>query len=272
MKSTELDRSKAEVGLDSEPLVSFFRAYPNAVPAMRADRSALGTLPTRAHQYCEAVATASGFGWYLFPAANVQLWFDGVDTFIAIDDSWEKLSVTYLPDSELWWKRHCPQELVERVPPFVSTLGVPGYIQIWTGMLVESRKDWSILCRSIANYPKSNSHFCFEGVVETDRYSPAPLFINIKLQITDQLIAFPADEPLFQVQPLHRSCYSRRELSNFENREIGGDEGLRGLSVAQWSGYAETVKSLDPLQDNHELGQYARDTRKREKNEHCPHS
>ena len=93
--------------------------------------------------------------------------------------------------------------------------------------------------------------------------------INIKLQNTGEAIVFPADEPLFQVQPLHRSCYSRRQLSNFENREVGGDEGMKGLSAAQWSGYAKTVRSLDPLAGDHDLGQYARDTRKREKHENC---
>jgi len=271
MISTQLERSEFVPEISDKALISFFRAYPDAVPAMRADKSALGTLPSKAHQYCEAVTTASGFGWYVFPAADVQLWFDGVDTYIASDDSWEKLTVTHLPDSESWWKRHCPPELAEREPPFVSTLGVPGFVQIWTGLLVESRMDWSILCRPIANYPTSRDHFCFEGIVETDNYSPSPLFINIKLQSVGESIIFPADQPLFQVQPIHRSCYSRRQLSNFENRELGGDEGLRGLSQAQWSGYARTVRSLDPLADDHELGQYARGARKREKHGTCPH-
>jgi len=264
---SEPKAQKSVPELRDAPVVSFFRAYPYAIPAMRADKSALGTLPARAHQYCEAVTTASGFGWYVFPAADVQLWFDGVDTFIANGDTWEKLLVTNLPDSDTWWKQYCPSELADRAPPFVSTLGVPGFVQIWTGLLVESAKDWSILCRPIANYPKSNNHFCFEGIVETDDYSPAPLFINIKLQNTGDSIVFPADEPLFQVQPIHRSCYSPRQLSNYENREVGGDEGLKGLSDAQWAGYTKTVKSLDPLAGEHELGQYARETRQREKRE-----
>jgi hypothetical protein len=47
------------------PLVTFHRLIEHGRPPERADRSALGTLPTGAYRHCEAAAAASGFGWYL---------------------------------------------------------------------------------------------------------------------------------------------------------------------------------------------------------------
>src|SRR5258708_5058396 len=32
----------------------------------RADRAVAGTMPTRAHRYCEAMTSASAFGWYIY--------------------------------------------------------------------------------------------------------------------------------------------------------------------------------------------------------------
>lgn len=236
---------------------------------MRADRSALGTLPAKAYQYCEAVTAASGFGWYVFPAAEVQFWFDGVDVHWAVNDKWEKLTIEYLPDSDSWWKPNCPDALADKEPPFVTAIGVPGFVQIWSGLLVETARDWSVLVRPLANVPPSREYFCFEGIVETDRYSPAPLFINLKLQVTGEAIVLPADKPLFQVQPVRRESYARQTLSKFDNRDIKVESTNGGLTGAQWAGYVGTVRAVDPRLDNHEIGQYAKKSRKRDK-KGCP--
>src|SRR4051794_10697026 len=43
------------------PLVTFHRFIPQARLPQRADRSAIGTMPTRAFRYCEAIVSASAF-------------------------------------------------------------------------------------------------------------------------------------------------------------------------------------------------------------------
>ena len=63
-----------------EPAIcQFYRLIPGAPEPRRADRSADGTLPTRAYRYCESVASASGFGWYIYPPLNFSLIWDGVE-------------------------------------------------------------------------------------------------------------------------------------------------------------------------------------------------
>ena len=46
-------------------IVTFYRLIPEAALPQRADRSALGSLPTRAYRYCDAVTSAAGFGWHV---------------------------------------------------------------------------------------------------------------------------------------------------------------------------------------------------------------
>jgi hypothetical protein len=63
------------------PIVHFYRLIDEARLPQRADRSAAGTLPTRAYRYCEAVTTATGFGWWIFPPTDLQFLWDGHDIF-----------------------------------------------------------------------------------------------------------------------------------------------------------------------------------------------
>jgi len=62
---------------DQGPLIKFFRFIPSAREPQRADRSAAGSMPMRAYRYCEAMTTASAFGWYLFPPMTFSLMWDG---------------------------------------------------------------------------------------------------------------------------------------------------------------------------------------------------
>ena len=74
------DQALAQAAAD--PVVRFYRMIAAARPPQRADRSAVGTLPTRASRYCDAVTSASGFGWYVFPPMDFQLLFDGEEVFL----------------------------------------------------------------------------------------------------------------------------------------------------------------------------------------------
>lgn len=56
----------------SKPIAHFYRVIDEARLPQRADRSAAGTLPTRAYRYCDAVTSAAGFGWWLFPPTDLQ--------------------------------------------------------------------------------------------------------------------------------------------------------------------------------------------------------
>ena len=105
-----------------------------------------------------------------------------------------------------------PKHLRGFSPPFLTAVPEPGIVQVWTGLMVESAENWSVLVRPPANLPRSLAFDLYEGIVETDRWF-GPLFTNLRLVKTDVPIHFSTETPLVQVQPLHRSTYAE-EISN----------------------------------------------------------
>ena len=124
---------------------------------MRADTSVLGTLPSRGFQYCEALRAASSFGWYVFPPIDFTLQWDGSQIIWTYRGAkaWYPLTSAQFPGYRSVFDRAAPEHLRGFSPPFLTALPEPGIIQLWTGLMVESAKDWSILVRPPANLPRS---------------------------------------------------------------------------------------------------------------------
>jgi hypothetical protein len=244
----------------SESVVQFYQIVPAAIPPMPADASALGTLPVAAFQYCEAIRTASAFGWYIFPPEDIRLRWDGSEVRHYHAGEWHLLSsVSFAGESLERWEHHAPADLKDRPPPFLSSLFVPGVVQVWSGFLVGTEADWSILVRPPANLTQSHSYFCYEGLVETDRFGPCPLFVNLRLLATDREIVLPRTKPLFQVQPLPRTSYIEGRRSRIKD--------IAEMSEANWQGFRGTIRSADPGDDDHRTGSYGASTRRRAKQE-----
>jgi len=131
-----------------------------------------------------------------------------------------------------YWDSNAPADLKGYAPPFVVSLFVPGIIQIWSGLLVSTLKDWSILVGPVSNIPQSKNLATFEGIIETETWF-GPLFTNIRLTRTNSPVEFHRRYPLFQVQPLLRECYG--EVS-FEV------VGLSEMSAADWRAFEATIR------------------------------
>jgi len=147
------------------PIVHFHRLIEEARPPQRADRSAIGTLPTRAFRYCEAVRSATGFGWWVFPPTDLRILWDGHDIFWhhATLHDWLPLQ----PSAQFPWfadrfDASAPETLKGCSPPFLTALPEPGTLQIWTGLMVRTAPDWSLLVRAPANLPCPGGHVAFE--------------------------------------------------------------------------------------------------------------
>jgi len=241
------------------PLITFFRFVPTCRPPQRADRAVAGTLPTRAFRFCEPVATASGFGWYVFPPLSFSLMWDGNDVVWTYQgaDGWYPLKAAQFPDFAQHFNEAAPPALNGFSPPFLSALIEPGIVQIWSGLVVRTAPGWSLLVRSPANMVRNPGYESYEGIVETDRWF-GPLFTNIRLTRTHTPIEFDADFPFLQVQPVHQSLYGAA-LDRFD---VVPD--LAQLGAADWEAYGKTVvqPNVDP---NRQRGQYAVATRRRRK-------
>lgn len=231
---------------------------------MRADPAGLGTLPSRGFQYCEALRAASSFGWYVFPPIDFTLQWDGSQVIWTYRGAkaWYPLGSAQFPGYEKHFNRVAPNRLRGFAPPFLTAGLEPGLVQVWTGLLIESTEDWSVLVRPPANLPRNLAYDLYEGIVETDRWF-GPLFTNVRLVKTDVAIRFSTETPLVQVQPLHRSVYAE-EVSNSFRLIANADD----FSANTWSRYEQTIvkPNLDPKRP---VAAYATSVRRRRKNS-CP--
>lgn len=247
-----------------EPVARFYRLVPEAPLPMRADRSAAGILPTRAFRYCDAMTSAAGFGWYLFPPTTIRLLWDGTSMLWSHgeDERWLPLTVAQYPDFRQYFDRRVPSDIAGFSPPFIGTFNEPGVLQIWSGYAVRTAPGWSVLVRPMANFPRPPGYELFEGIIETDAWF-GPLFGNVRVTRTGSPVEIRRDLPLFHVQPIPQYVYGDETLNAFE---VVPD--LASFEAADWERYRDTVvsPSADPERGR---GDYARMVRKRRKGS-CP--
>lgn len=241
----------------SPPVVEFFQLVANTRPPRRADRAVGGTIPTRALRYCEAVTSASGFGWYVFLPLRFKVVWDGHDMLWTYDgvNEWLPLSgAAQYPGFREQFDRLAPPTARGFSPPFLTRSVQTGGLQVWTGCIAKTAPGWNLLVRGAANLSASLSYQVFEGIVETDHWF-GPLFDNIRLVKTDTPIEFRDDIPFLQVQPVRKEHYCDKFLRNFAVK------GMQDLSTDNWDQFHRTVvaPNSDPQRPR---GQYAVSVRK----------
>lgn len=248
--------------LEAEQIIRFFRLIDGARPPQRADRSAGGTIPTRAARFCDAVSMASGFGYYVFPPMDLSLMWDGDDVFWshAGQPDWRLVDIEPAPGLDEAFDRAAPGDLAGTAPPLLTRMPEPGHVQIWTGLIAQTAPEWSLLIRPVANMPQSGGLVSYEGIVETDRWF-GPLFTNLRLTRTHVPVRLSAELPLLQVQPLPRVIYTDALL---DLAEFLPD--LRDIGEAEWMGYRASVAEPNRAADR-PLGSYAIRARRRRR---CP--
>ena len=229
---------------------------------IRADRSAAGTLPTRATRYCEAATSAAGFGWWVFPPTDLTLLWDGDSIFWQYDDEWLALTAAQFPNFSRIFNSAAPANLAGCAPPFLTVLPEPGTLQIWTGLIAQTAPDWSLLIRPPANLPLQGGYALYEGIVETDRWF-GPLFTNLRFTRSNSPIRLASNFPLAQVQPIPRYIYSDEILSS---ANLTSD--IAALTTTEWDAYRASV--VEPnSRPNRPFGTYSVAARKRRRGV-CP--
>jgi hypothetical protein len=250
--------------LTDGPDARFYRLIDSARLPQRADRSAAGTLPARAAKFCDAVTTASAFGWYIFPPTEFSLLWDGADIFWNVDPmpGWMPLGAAQFPGFSAAFDAAAPDVLRGCSPPFLTALPEPGTLQIWTGLMARTAPGWSLLVRPPANLPLPGGYAMYEGLLECDRWF-GPLFTNIRLTRTDVPLRLRADFPLLQVQPIERIAYSDDIL-----KRMAVVPDMTAFTDLDWNDYRVTVAVPNEDKDR-PLGQVAAAARRRRKTE-CP--
>ena len=244
---------------ESERLMSLFRLSRSARAPMPADAAALGYMPLSAFQHCEAMRVASGYGTYVFPPCDIQLRFDGYQTFVAADGRWQELRHVPLDDESLrLWNDACPPEMADKAPNLLSSLPEPGVVQVWSGFFIQTAPGWATHMRPLANIHTRRDVTVFEAIVETDVFAPCPLFINIALRATDQEIIIVEEFPLFQIQPVPKTAFQKSK-----------SDGAQVLDIAEqdfnWDAAKHTLRIPGVSEDRPTAGQYGATIRRARK-------
>jgi hypothetical protein len=205
-----------------DSIVEFVRLIQPSRPPKRADRSAAGYLPGRAMRYCDALTSATGYGYWLFPPMDFRLIWDGDEVFWSYgeDESWFPISGTdsgavQFPNYAAAFDAMVPEALRGYSPPFLTPLRELGTVQMWTGLLAKTRPGWSLSVRSPVNVSAIPGLVTWEGIVETDLWF-GPLFTNFRITKTDTPVYIRAEVPLVQVQPVPQLAYREETLAAFE--------------------------------------------------------
>ena len=220
----------------------FYQLIPGAPAPRPADRSADGMLPMRGYRYCEAVATASAFGWYIYPPLSFSLVWDGIEiawTYAGAED-WYPLRGAQFPGFRQLFEQVAPDSVKPLAPPFLAVSREPGVVQIWSGYLARTAPGWALLSRGPANIPRTQGYEHFEGIIESETWF-GPLFTNIRLTRTNSPVEFHVRYPLFQVQPLLRECYAASlfEVVGLEEMKRDRLARFRGDDEAQYRSNAD---------------------------------
>jgi hypothetical protein len=240
------------------PIVQFFQMVPNAYPPRRADKSVGGVIPARALRYCEAITSASAFGWYVFLPMNFKVVWDGHDmlwTYSGVEE-WLPLTrdAVQYPGFSQQFDQCAPADVRGFSPTFLAPSMQPGQLQIWTGCIAKTAPGWSLLVRGVANLSHSQSYQVMEGIIETDAWF-GPLFDNVRILKTDVPIEFRCDIPFLQVQPIRKDVYADKFLQNFTVQDMAQ------LSPDDWQAFHDTVVVPNKSAER-KRGQYAVAVRK----------
>lgn len=207
--------------MDQDFTVEFFRLIEDARPPKRAERSAAGYLPSRAMRYCDALTSATGYGYWVFAPMDIRLLWDGEQVFWSYgeDESWSALSGTdsgavQYPGYATVFDATAPKALRGCSPPFLTALPELGGVQMWTGLLAKTRPGWSLAVRAPVNLPPLPGIVAWEGIVETDIWF-GPLFTNFRLTRTNMPVHIRAHAPFLQVQPVPQLAYHDTILGSF---------------------------------------------------------
>jgi Family of unknown function (DUF6065) len=248
------------------PYVSFYRLIDDATLPRRADRSAGGILPTRATRYCEAVTSATAFGWWLFAPMDFSVIWDGAQLYWHYGDQpdWLPLDTAQFPSFSKRFDSSAPEYARGCAPPFLTVLPEPGALQIWTGLFSRTAPDWSLLLRSPANLPLPAGYVVYEGILETDQWF-GPLFVNLRFTRTGTPVRFRNQEPLAQVQPLPRQAYAEEILNSA--LEV---PNLESWQPQDWKDYDRDIIQPNSVAQ-HQPGRYATAVRRRRKSG-CPYA
>lgn len=241
-------------------MITFFNAVATGLGPQKADKAALGTIPTNGFRYCEPVRTANGFGWYLFLPLEFWVEWDGDEYHWTIDggENWYLLAdAIQYPNFSSSFDDHAPEGVKGYSPPFLSRTNDADILQVWTGQFAKTEAGIASYVKGPTNFSNGQAYTVMEGVIQTEWWF-GPMFTNIRIHKQGKPIVFRADRPFVQLLPVPTQL-----LKDFEATKPVVHSGLGSLGDGEWKAYQETV--VHRMKTRTRMGDYAVEARQRQK-------
>ena len=192
-------------------------------------------------RYCDALTSATGYGYWVFPPIDIRLVWDGEEIAWSYgdDESWIPLTGSYsgsaqFPDYAAVFDETAPKGFQGYSPPFLGAMPEYGGVQMWTGLLAKTQPGWSLGVRAPVNLPPIPGLSVWEGIVETDIWL-GPLFTNFRITKTNEVVHIRSHVPLLQVQPVQQIAYRDDTLNAF------GCSEMSELTESDWERLGEVL-------------------------------
>lgn len=159
-----------------DPLVRLFQVLPDAPAPVPAGERARGALPSKALKFCPPVVGAASLGWHIFPAFDMTLRFDGIQTDVKGPDGiWQRVPVGQEATWQPWtdhYRTAYPDwflaDLADDTPGLYNADPyAPNRIEMYTGVVARTAPGWALQVRTPANVPPRHDYRLYEGIIET---------------------------------------------------------------------------------------------------------
>jgi len=189
-----------------------WRLHSQACFIKKAEKTCEGTANPEGVKWCHPYSTANQYGFWLYPPIDFEIY------------NKDKLSVNCLEqytDEDL----HTIKGLVrpnDNVDPdkwcsaggrtkFTVGAVEENVIQIWTGLILKTPKDWGLLIRSPINFEKKPYHV-MEAFLETD-WLQYDIWINLVCDEKQEKITITKKDPIAHIIPVHKESVSDWDFS-----------------------------------------------------------
>lgn len=263
----------------SPPRVEFFTIYPDTPPPQRASSDMLGAMPVRASQYCQPMRTANASGFYLYPAVDFALRWEGSRTLGTLLDEHGEPTEWITLEGPVELNAPWSRTMGDRIPPHraadtdkvlpkegLSLLDAdprePRQLEMIMGVVARTSPGWGIRVTAPANLRPRPEVQVLEGFLETDWFrSPIPTMV--RLTTPGAVVKFFRSEPLSQLHLVPIELMNTKVPFTVTE----GDWGSWPDDV--WAEYV-AVRS-GRLHDQGTNGHYQKVARLAAKNNRCPY-
>lgn len=264
---------------EQKPAIEFYNLYRGVKLPVRATKDLMGSMPVRAAQLCLPLRTASGFGFYLYPAFDFALRWDGQTSELTWLDEQGKTSEwlpldggvdLFHPDSvQLRSARQGVTEaeldevFFDTGLPFANAdPRAPQQMELNMGLVARTSPGWGCLIRGVPNFAFQRDVQVLEGFMETDWYR-SPLVVILRLTTPGAVVRFQRSMPMAQLQVVPMQAFEV---------EKGGEEAESSGGIAEWPDdiWNEFVTSRRPRHLHERPGTYLIAARRAATERGCP--